>query len=397
MIQYRSVALIMTLFLITSSHVHGASKASIEPLQKALCAVVSKVSTRKHLQELNPWLTAAEIDAKIEACDSPFMFMRAFVSSYYDLIAKGIPGHAERFASLKKHQGWIVGDAHPENFGALLNDKGEAVFTMNDLDDFSRGPLYVDILRHLSAARLYDKEIDVKDVLKAYEKGLKGKDWEYSKAVRKLLKKSEKRGLTIDPDRPDDAVSLKAAEKEKLQNWVQDKLGSEFEFKSAYKRNRVQGGSGGLQRYELMLKYKAKSHYPEGLVPVELKELTIPSTFPIQNGELPSVESRIQQGLNVTLGEDASRVYRVVEFDGKKMLMRPRWRGNIAPKLDDLKEKRVEDTIEDEAYLLGSLHRKSAKDVDAYLEAFKEIPKDVWDEESALIAKAFKKIYKELP
>jgi hypothetical protein len=400
----------VALALIVPLSAQSAKKDSLKSLQKSICRLIhSKKKSqgrelasfaadplRKKLQELNPWLTPEQIETKIEDCESPFKFMRSFVSTYYDLIAHGIPGHAKRFGSLSTHQGWIMGDAHPENFGTLLNDRGKSTFTMNDLDDFSQGPLYLDFLRLISAVKLREDTVSIKSLLKAYQKGLSGETRDFSEATEKLLKKSEKKGLTVDPDLPDDAVALTAAEKAKVQKWVQDMLGDEFGFKDAYRRGREDGGSGGLQRIELLLAPKAKAHVPVDTVPVELKELTTPSTFPIQSGEIPSVEKRIDEGLDITLGRNASQIYRVVEWEGKKMLMRPRWDGNLSTKLKKLDVDEVENFIQDEAYVLGALHRKSAKDRDAYLKAFSEYSESDWEEESDLVAKSIHKMFKEL-
>jgi hypothetical protein len=402
----------VVLALATPLFALGGEKDPLKSLQKDICHLISKAKSkqlsnralasfeadplRKKLQELNPWLTPAQIEAKIEACGSPFKFMRSFVSSYYDLIANGIPGHAKRFGALKTHEGWIMGDAHPENFGPLLNDRGKSTFTMNDLDDFSPGPLYLDFLRFISAVKLHDDTVSIKKLLKAYQKGLNGEDREFSEVTEKLLKKSEKKGLTVDPDLPSDAVALTSAEKAKVQKWVQDTLGDEFVFKDAYMRDREDGGSGWLERIELLLAPKAKARVPADIVPVELKELTTPATFPIQTGEMPSAEKRIEVGLDVTLGPNASHIYRVVEWEGKKMEMRPRWDGNLSIKLKRLDDDEVEDLLKDEAYVMGTRHRKKAADRDAYLKAFSEFSVSDWDEESDRVAKAIRKMYNDL-
>ncbi len=405
-----------TLLLLASTETFPSSALAQgkddQALRKNICALLRKkpstpvrataASTdeiRKHLLSLNPWLSPAQLEAKIKSCDSPFMLLRSFVSSFYDLIAKGLPGHSERFASLQPNQGWIMGDAHPENFGALLNDQGKAVFTMNDLDDFSRGPLYLDILRFLSAVRIYDEKIDPSPLLKAYRDGLKSKDWSNSKTIEKLLTKSEAKGLTVDPKIPDDAETLTSAELKQVATWVEAQLGTEFTLKDAYRRNRDHGGSGGLERLELLLNTKdakGKASSTGQGVPVELKELTTPATFPIQTGAMPTQESRIQQGLNITLGKDASHLFRVVEFNGKKMLMRPRWDGNIKVQLDDLNKDKVGDVLADEAYRLGMLHRLSSDDIDGYAKAFSQMADNVFVDESGRVTDFFKQIFVEL-
>jgi hypothetical protein len=403
-----------------SSHAYASSKDPVSSLEKEICKIIGKRnshkiskkitkkraarvvaaflsdSLRRKLEKLNPQLTSAQIEAKIETCTSPFIFMRSFVSSYYDLIENGIPGHARRFAALKKFQGWIGGDVHVENFGPLLNDKGKATLTMNDLDDFSPGPVYLDFLRLISSAKIYDSKTNVKALKKAYQKGLDGKNWTLSDVTLNLLKKSEKKGLTVNSDLPSDAVQFTSEEKEKVQKWVQDQLGSEFTFKDGYKRDRDHGGSGGLQRVELLLVPKDRAHAPADVIPVELKELTTPATFPIQTGPMPTAEERIRKGLEVTLGSDASPIYRVVEWDGKKMEMRPRWRGNLTVDLTDLSSSQMAQVVADEAYVWGLKNRRLADDPAGYSRAFSQYSAQDWDQESDRVVEGFKEMYQTL-
>ena len=74
---------------------------------------------------------------------SPHGFLRGSAPLFYEILAArpdlaaGPPG-----------EGWIVGDMHLENVGAYQTDtKGEVVFNLNDFDDASIGPLYLDVLR----------------------------------------------------------------------------------------------------------------------------------------------------------------------------------------------------------------------------------------------------------
>ncbi len=74
---------------------------------------------------------------------SPHSFLRGSAPLFYEILAarpdlaEGPEGH-----------GWIVGDMHLENVGAYQTDqKGAVVFNLNDFDDATRGPLFLDVLR----------------------------------------------------------------------------------------------------------------------------------------------------------------------------------------------------------------------------------------------------------
>jgi uncharacterized protein (DUF2252 family) len=86
-----------------------------------------------------PWLLERK---KARLAPAPFAFLRGSAGLFYEILAKrpdlaaGPPG-----------DGWIVGDAHLENVGAYRDDDDEVVFSLNDFDDATIGPLYYDALR----------------------------------------------------------------------------------------------------------------------------------------------------------------------------------------------------------------------------------------------------------
>jgi len=74
---------------------------------------------------------------------SPHSFLRGSAPLFYEILAAR-PDLAEGPAG----EGWIVGDMHLENVGAYQTDKkGQVVFNLNDFDDASIGPLFLDVLR----------------------------------------------------------------------------------------------------------------------------------------------------------------------------------------------------------------------------------------------------------
>lgn len=74
---------------------------------------------------------------------SPHSFLRGSAPLFYEVLAA-----RPDLAAGPAGDGWIVGDMHLENVGAYQTDtKGQVVFSLNDFDDATIGPLYLDVLR----------------------------------------------------------------------------------------------------------------------------------------------------------------------------------------------------------------------------------------------------------
>lgn len=74
---------------------------------------------------------------------SPHAFLRGSAPLFYEILAA-----RPDLAAGPEGEGWIVGDMHLENVGAYQTDKkGQVVFNLNDFDDASIGPLFLDVLR----------------------------------------------------------------------------------------------------------------------------------------------------------------------------------------------------------------------------------------------------------
>lgn len=86
---------------------------------------------------------------------SPLSFLRGTAPLFYEMLsaspdlAEGPSGH-----------GWLVGDAHLENFGAYRADH-ETVFDLNDFDDTLVGPVAWDALRLCTSLLLAGRELGV--------------------------------------------------------------------------------------------------------------------------------------------------------------------------------------------------------------------------------------------
>jgi uncharacterized protein (DUF2252 family) len=86
---------------------------------------------------------------------SPFAFLRGSAPLFYQLLDK----HPELRAE-GPGEGWVVGDAHIENFGAFRSAKTDApVFDVNDFDECGHGPIWLDILRLTTSVVLAAREL----------------------------------------------------------------------------------------------------------------------------------------------------------------------------------------------------------------------------------------------
>jgi uncharacterized protein (DUF2252 family) len=89
---------------------------------------------------------------------SPLAFLRGAAPLFYELmrdnpdLKEGPPG-----------EGWLVGDAHVENFGAYraeAQEKADAVvYDLNDFDDAFVGPWHVDVVRVVTSLVLAGREL----------------------------------------------------------------------------------------------------------------------------------------------------------------------------------------------------------------------------------------------
>ncbi|HEX3774353.1 MAG TPA: DUF2252 family protein [Polyangiaceae bacterium] len=87
---------------------------------------------------------------------SPLAYLRGTAPLFYQLLAD----HPE-LASGPDGEGWLVGDAHLENFGAYRSTDADesVVFDVNDFDEAIVGPLRWDVVRLLTSVILGGREL----------------------------------------------------------------------------------------------------------------------------------------------------------------------------------------------------------------------------------------------
>jgi uncharacterized protein (DUF2252 family) len=136
---------------------------------------------------------------------SPLAYLRGAAALFYELLLE----HPE-LAAGPDGEGWLVGDAHLENFGAFRSADGRGservVFDVNDFDEAVVGPFRWDVVRLLTSVILGGREIgsDGKQsvalcsaILEGYAPALCQGQGQVAKdtpaAVRRLLDKVERR------------------------------------------------------------------------------------------------------------------------------------------------------------------------------------------------------------
>ena len=130
------------------------------------------------------------------------------------------------------------------------------------------------------------------------------------------------------------------------------------------------GGSGGLQRYEVLALNESQE-----LIHLELKEEINPAIYPMATATIPDVRTKIEEALSFEQGPTSSPYYGVTEVNGRSFLIRPRFSGNIGITLNDQKNiSDNRDIILHEAYRLGQIHSQSLTDkLSSYIKSASEI------------------------
>jgi uncharacterized protein (DUF2252 family) len=137
----------------------------------------------------------------LRMAESPLAYLRGTAPLFYELLAE----HRE-LAEGPTGDGWLVGDAHLENFGAFRTaDAHEsAVFDVNDFDEAIIGPLRWDVIRLLTSMILGGRELGsngkqsvslCSSILRGYVEALGTNDVPKAPPppVRRLLEKVDQR------------------------------------------------------------------------------------------------------------------------------------------------------------------------------------------------------------
>ncbi len=336
---------------------------------------------------------------KLEAAPDSFHFLRSYVDFFY-LTYKENKKVFSTVTDLSKTFGWCVGDAHAENFGILIQQDKTPLFTMNDIDDSGPCPVILDLFRFMVSTRLYSSEIKLDDLIASYVDGLKQDTVKPPTIIQRMMDESEKKGTTPSDKKVKNNRIIRESQMSEVSNTERQKIRAslvenqlfnpnDFEILDLTSTIKIGGGSGGLQRYEILIGNGEKTYH------LEMKEETTPSIYPIQINS-PDPARRLFTTIFVNQGVEPSKFFKVVTYNNKVFLVRPRFAGNIGVALNDYSKKENEDIIVFEAYSLGLIHSRSVFDTKKWLQKIEAVEKKDWQQEVELMADYFDMKFKQL-
>jgi hypothetical protein len=354
------------------------------------------------LLDLYPEHTKEIMLTRFENASNKHKFLRSFIPYYYQEIQKSA-SEIPALAKAGKTSGHIVGDAHVENFGYLVNNEGKSVLALNDFDDVAQAPLVLDVMRLSQSASYMDKEIDQAKLLKAYISGVKDSPHEYCDFIKRLGEKSKAGGhlskaeMKIVGDRKLFAVKQEPnfvtseAQKKILDGMLKKKYGSKAKLNDSYRTMKESGGSAYGKRYHLLAEINGQDHF------IELKEVMDTGVVPKLLSQQATNTDRILNARDVFLGKNFADQLDVIKFEEMNFQLRFKAAGNKSIDLAKVQPENLATVIQDEFYLLGQLHRKSlgsnnAK-IDNYLKDINSISTQEWDETLQFMRKKIRKAF----
>ncbi len=300
--------------------------------------------------------------------NDPHMFFRSFPPLFYRLMEKN--KWEKDFSKLSKVESIMAGDAHMENFGLKFYN-GKLRLSVNDYDDLTRGPIFLDVVRLMTSARLAGVEVDEKlaeDFLKKYTKGIKGKNHDFSNVVKDTIESSLGKpvinehqisiGNKIFIKKRTPNKELTSTQKEEWQKLLHE-YGT---VKDSYSYVKQSGGSAGLTRFEFLVEKNNELKW------IEAKEWAEPA-YDVGAKVTPPRES---DRYNWIITYD--RPYTIPQlssYNGQTFYLRSIDDRQTGVALIDLHKKDIEDVLMDEAFALGDFHQfflKDSKDYEKELE-----------------------------
>lgn len=324
--------------------------------------------------------------SRISATKSdPHKFYRSFPPLYFKIVED--LNLEEDLGSVYKHQSVIGGDVHVENFG-VRPFKGKLKILINDFDDLSEGHTVMDVVRLLTSMKLSGHDVDkkfIKDFMLRYAEGLKGEKENFSEATMRFFK-AAKKSKRIDKKKIDVTAktfikkrepSFDMTEKE-IKDWkkIMTPYGVVVD---QYKYIKESGGSGGLDRFELLIEKDGE------LLWVEAKEWDIPGINAGLNTTPPTYKKRIEYVHRYDQPEFPSQT---ANYNGKVFFLREINNSHVGLSLDEIKNSEMKDLYLDEAYALGDFHRT--------FNTNKEYAVDIKNLKAGAIEDAVNKVYEEI-
>ncbi len=301
---------------------------------------------------------------KIASTHTPLEFFRTFADYFY-LLEKENHENQTFVQTYWANSGWCFGDTHLENFGTLLLESGQSTFTVNDWDDAGPCPVILDLFRLAISSDLFDTQISLEKIFSAYQRGLLGQNDQIPFSVQTLIAKSKNKGISPHPKvidknqfiRTAESTEIIEADKNELMSVISKlnaKISANYKWQDGLKTSKLDGGSFGLARYQLLLRQN------DQLLHVELKEQVTPSIYPLLRAEqMPSVQEKILTSLKFSQQNQFSLLYGATSIQNKSMLIRPRFAGNSSLKASNYTSAELESIVPYEANLLGFFQKNN--------------------------------------
>ena len=267
------------------------------------------------------------------------------------------------------------------------------------MDDSGPCPVALDLLRILVSSRLYLPSLNIKDVINSYQDGLKGKGTSVPDAIKSMTKDALKKGFSAKAKELDgntfirnkSMVEVDLKTKLLISEMLQSQFRAEgLQLLDLVATSKIGGGSGGLQRYEVLITNNTKQ-----LIHLELKQLVAPSITPVATADIPDQLTRMKKTLKMDQGSSYSHYYNVFNVKGISMLLRPKFAGNLGVTLADSSDHDNKEIIGFEAYTLGRLHASSVNAKD-YSNAIDDMNSDKWEEDITAMSDIFTKRFNQL-
>ncbi|MFZ4713647.1 MAG: DUF2252 family protein [Bacteriovoracaceae bacterium] len=314
------------------------------------------------LKGLYPELSSTEFQLKLDGATTPSKFYRTFVRYYYFQLKNS---QYDFFRPYEIQIGPVAGDPHLENFGFIINSKGESIPGINDFDDFDIGPVVYDLFRFFVSAQLTLKsdltQIEIETFLKSYSEGLKGTTHNWSDYWLELKEESQTKGKTLNSKYVDSLKRIFIKKKDRVlklsseEKTIFSKLLSlqNIVLLDIYKRAKPSGGSAGLPRYEVLSKNES------GEIEWPYFKTLLPSAINSYKTSKTSYQTRLSVVQNYFKMNQDDLALTMIQ--GKPFMELHEWSGNVAVETMDLKKEELKTVINDEAYLLGKLHAFALK------------------------------------
>ncbi|NOT79286.1 MAG: DUF2252 family protein [Bacteriovoracaceae bacterium] len=301
--------------------------------------------------------------------EDPHKFFRSFPPLYYKILEDLSLGNV--FGDLVKHKGVIGGDVHIENF-SVRTFKGEHRLLINDFDDLSEGPMIFDVIRLLTSIRLSGQKVDESFVAKfmtRYKEGLKGKKENYSDVTMRFFKESKKSDSRISTSK----INVKKKKfvkkrepsfdmtSEEIESW-KELIVPNGKLVDQYKYVKESGGSGGLDRFELLIENNGQ------LIWVEAKEWEVPGINAGLKTKPPTYVKRLEHVLKYDQPDLPSFT---IKYNDKIFFIREINESHVGLTIDGLSKKEKKEMFLDEAYALGFFHRQFGS-TDSYIDELKK-------------------------